>query len=444
MTKKVIISIRQKTLTLEAIILLLGIILILNTIGCSIFSEIEKKYGEPIYLHQNYADPSYVKEQKRAMGYTTLFYAAEAGDISLVKKRIANGDDVNTKLSNGLTPLHLAAQFGHVDVVKELIANGADANAITDTDIEVDDYTKDGYGYIQKIKRIIYHIEAGSTVQYIAARNKHNDVLKELVSLNQNMDNAAAIKNFNKQMESCTSRFIKKPTREQIEQKVEIEIPNKQSRQFIETVEYVYNSAIEEYNNKIEKMNYYKPLVREIEKCSNILLNSYNDSQKIAIIYDYCGGTNAAHNGSLMQLTPEKILNYADKKDRYSRGRIIEGVDSARIINFSVCAQQFDIYESNYVVSKEYLLTQLQNDQDAYSEQAQQFLKQRAEQDRQRAEQDRQLQQELRQQYMQHIYKNSPRGICESHCNNNYKKNTSTWNICVSNCKDLRSDILAE
>ena len=36
-------------------------------------------------------------------------------------------------------------------------------------------------------------------------------------------------------------------------------------------------------------------------------------------------------------------------------------------------------------------------------------------------------------------YKKSPRGICESNCNKVYTKNSETWRLCITGCKDMRN-----
>ncbi|MGJ5642401.1 ankyrin repeat domain-containing protein [Formosa sp. S-31] len=47
------------------------------------------------------------------------------GDIDIVKKLIAMGEDVNER-SNGLTPAMYAARHNRVEILQLLIANGAD------------------------------------------------------------------------------------------------------------------------------------------------------------------------------------------------------------------------------------------------------------------------------------------------------------------------------
>jgi hypothetical protein len=52
-----------------------------------------------------------------------------AGDVDQVQLQISKGADVNTKDEEGLTALHLAARQGRKDVVELLLANGANINA---------------------------------------------------------------------------------------------------------------------------------------------------------------------------------------------------------------------------------------------------------------------------------------------------------------------------
>ncbi|MEM7055827.1 MAG: ankyrin repeat domain-containing protein, partial [Bacteroidota bacterium] len=52
--------------------------------------------------------------------YTPLHYAAEQGDLEVVKALIARGAEVNVKTGDDITPLHYAVASGHLDVVEYL------------------------------------------------------------------------------------------------------------------------------------------------------------------------------------------------------------------------------------------------------------------------------------------------------------------------------------
>jgi hypothetical protein len=60
-----------------------------------------------------------------------LLEAAKDGNIAAVKQHIAAGTDVNAKDAGwgDLTPLHYAAQKGHKEIIELLIANGVNVNA---------------------------------------------------------------------------------------------------------------------------------------------------------------------------------------------------------------------------------------------------------------------------------------------------------------------------
>lgn len=60
-----------------------------------------------------------------------LILATKKGNLSLVKKQVKDGADVNGYDKNGLTPLHWAARSGHVEVVRFLLDQNARINIRT-------------------------------------------------------------------------------------------------------------------------------------------------------------------------------------------------------------------------------------------------------------------------------------------------------------------------
>jgi ankyrin repeat protein len=56
---------------------------------------------------------------------TDLHFAAQAGDVSEVKRLVAAGADVNVQDENGNTPLKYASAEPHPEVLRTLIALGA-------------------------------------------------------------------------------------------------------------------------------------------------------------------------------------------------------------------------------------------------------------------------------------------------------------------------------
>jgi len=60
-----------------------------------------------------------------------LILAASEGNLAQVRKLLAQGADVNSRLpDNGTTALIAAASNGHLSVVEELLAVGANINAV--------------------------------------------------------------------------------------------------------------------------------------------------------------------------------------------------------------------------------------------------------------------------------------------------------------------------
>jgi ankyrin repeat protein len=70
------------------------------------------------------ADPNALAEG----GMTALMFAAESGDILLVKMLVLNGADLDLSYMEETTPLLIAVLNGHFDVVHFLLEKGADPN----------------------------------------------------------------------------------------------------------------------------------------------------------------------------------------------------------------------------------------------------------------------------------------------------------------------------
>jgi len=60
----------------------------------------------------------------------SIYEAAQAGNITVVKQHLDAGVDVNAKDDSGWTLLHSTAGYGHKKIAELLIAEGADVNAM--------------------------------------------------------------------------------------------------------------------------------------------------------------------------------------------------------------------------------------------------------------------------------------------------------------------------
>ncbi|HQG27667.1 MAG TPA: ankyrin repeat domain-containing protein, partial [Candidatus Ozemobacteraceae bacterium] len=59
---------------------------------------------------------------------TPLHFAAQSGNISIVRALLNAGADVNARNPQDITPLHLAAWDGNAEIVSLLLERGADVN----------------------------------------------------------------------------------------------------------------------------------------------------------------------------------------------------------------------------------------------------------------------------------------------------------------------------
>ncbi|MGY6651561.1 ankyrin repeat domain-containing protein [Amycolatopsis sp. TRM77291] len=64
-------------------------------------------------------------------GRDELHYAAQNGDVAAIRRRLADGVDVNiTEKRSNYTPLHFAVQEGKVEAARALLDAGANIHAV--------------------------------------------------------------------------------------------------------------------------------------------------------------------------------------------------------------------------------------------------------------------------------------------------------------------------
>ena len=91
---------------------------------------------------------------------TPLHGAAWTGDVSEVKRLIAEGADVNHIDTAHETPLHGAAAWGHADVVRVLVASGARVNVPGTTGLSPLHWAA-GWGNLETVRVLL---ESGSDI----------------------------------------------------------------------------------------------------------------------------------------------------------------------------------------------------------------------------------------------------------------------------------------
>ena len=377
---------------------LLSVLFLIDITGCSLFknlisqtsSEAAKakesctRYNRsPLFcaksaevVHALIKEGADVNIEDNALG-TPLYHFVEKGNLEVVKELLANGADVDRnapiyfatekgRTPIHLAPIHLAVKMGNLELVKALIDAGADVNAFW----------------------------AGQTPLSIALDKGHAEVAKLLRPSFSDTDDATSIKNFYEQVDICTNgAVIQPPTREQVENQVlnemlkEREGADRQS--IIRTREYAYRvekTISEAINRRTPKHSQ--------KACVKSLIENYNDSQQLAIIYDYCVAGNENNHS--------RIFNYIDVKSNHpyikvtKRGvrdgegpiivvlfeRLNKMVEDGSLnttqevlntMEFSIippkeilknnrCIEKFRIYQDNYVDSKEYFLNRLPKD----------------------------------------------------------------------------------
>ncbi|MBE87600.1 MAG: hypothetical protein CMO69_07695, partial [Verrucomicrobiales bacterium] len=59
----------------------------------------------------------------------SIHEAAKAGNIEVIKQRLAAGADLDAQDRHGVTVLYHAAEHGHKEIVERLMSNGAYVNS---------------------------------------------------------------------------------------------------------------------------------------------------------------------------------------------------------------------------------------------------------------------------------------------------------------------------
>jgi len=80
-------------------------------------------------VKQHLADGADVNLKMSFDGATALNHAAWHGHMEIIQLLLENGANANAKRNDGWAPLHDAVYKGHKEIVELLIANGADMNA---------------------------------------------------------------------------------------------------------------------------------------------------------------------------------------------------------------------------------------------------------------------------------------------------------------------------
>lgn len=105
----------------------------------AIFKNDEKKV---FYLLKAGVKPNY----KNSEGVTPLMFAAENGNLYIVKQLIANGAELNSVPNSGVTALIAASKNNNLEIVELLLQNNAEVNAVDQNGYSALSYAA-AYGY---------------------------------------------------------------------------------------------------------------------------------------------------------------------------------------------------------------------------------------------------------------------------------------------------------
>jgi hypothetical protein len=91
---------------------------------------------------------------KSIQDYDDIFEAMKMKDIKTVKKFIRSGSPVNVSDDDGYTPLHWAAEYGNLALVRSILKKGADLSARTRSGWNAADLSKaEGHREVEEFLR---------------------------------------------------------------------------------------------------------------------------------------------------------------------------------------------------------------------------------------------------------------------------------------------------
>jgi len=133
-------------------------------------------------VNKNYQDQN---------GRTALIAAAEGGHEQLVSQLIDSGVNVNLKKNNGISALHLEAQNGHLQNVQDILQQADNINALAPYNFKKN-YTPLIFAAMKGHKQVVSLLlqtdanvrlktQDGFNAILWAAKNKHGDVVKEII-----------------------------------------------------------------------------------------------------------------------------------------------------------------------------------------------------------------------------------------------------------------------
>ena len=421
-------------------------------------------------------------------------------DPDLVKLLIESGADVNGGYKYNKaqeTPLHIAVKEGNVDIINLLLDAGADVNAVVtdyNTSYNTSPVTMEmtplsvaiTSGKQANIVQLLLNAGADANVVLYGKYQDRGRFLATPLSilLKSNIDNmnAANVKllldagadvtillssygetpfyiaaenastNFANSTEGKKSRektqrilrqFLARTNVTEISKQVDWCIGNKPIHEAAEWMAINMtdrNVDIEAYKRTKDYADWVESIYRDMNNidyakrrriCSVAVASAHNTSEQLPFIFNYCNGVMTALAGGICQDTPKQVLEGVTSgcpTEYGCSGSACNRQPSYLIRNFVECIGEFQVTKDDYVASSEFFTEQMQKIMDDNAKQTKAVREGRKEADKKA--------------YQNFIYLNSPRGKCETRCNNEYKKNTDSWNSCMRICKDKRSDVL--
>jgi ankyrin repeat protein len=127
-------------------------------------------------------------EARTTKGGRPIHWAAEGGDVRVIKELHSRGAVVSVKDGDGATPLHVAATYGHVAAIAELAKAGGNMQADKKGETPLHSTVRQRHWKVIKLlvslgADVVHHAKDGTTPMDVAVLSEDSCLIRALHDL---------------------------------------------------------------------------------------------------------------------------------------------------------------------------------------------------------------------------------------------------------------------